>query len=78
MTNKILEGHYLPSKNYKRPEERNYSIGKGTEQCKYCDTWFERNRKWQEFCSRTCKNRYHSERRNKAMQLLEEKEKAGK
>ena len=46
----------------------------GFDSCKNCGNSFKLNRKWQEFCSTTCKNRFHNERRRKALELLEKEE----
>ena len=50
-------------------------VSNPTDNCRYCGGTFEKVRKWKEFCSITCKNRYHKERREKAMRMLEEQEK---
>ncbi len=39
--------------------------------CRLCKAEFTQNRRWQEFCSNLCKNRWHSEAKDRRIEELE-------
>mgnify|MGYP003152924313 CR=1 len=48
---------------------------KPTKSCKNCKDEFDVGTPWQLFCSSQCRNEWHSDRRKRAMALLDEEEK---
>lgn len=39
--------------------------------CKYCGREFIKKREWQKFCTTKCTNLWHTERRKKALAMLD-------